>query len=434
MKVSLLLDIFLVSLTAFGMTWPRKKKTVIKDMKGDGGIVGMTQNKSALLRWSMTKHTLAAYSRSLQDRTSCGVQSSQAPHQEASPAFMKRDEELLMHFEQNMTDPFEVEKHPPCLLNVSSGMLASKEVQESPLTALNQGYAMLVDFLKRSFDSNTSGRFYKPIPKSKLKSYPTMSCKAKSDTTKGSAGHVNPEILFRRALLLSHNRPDVSLETVLSYPIGPVPISLFHEDGWIRKTNKSELATQLETHVKREHTLTTFEGPTILLRDAMGIAQCMDGKKYKTFGDLAMGYLNSLLNCFSQSKEVVDVFDRYDVELSIKGTERKLRAQRTNCTKVYQVLESRGLPDLKKFLAVEENKRQLLSFLGSFVEKVVCMSERVPNGKTLYMTGAFDNPDIVKKFTTEEVNLCEELGSTQEEVDTRIILHLINIDSSFKRS
>ncbi|KAK3096470.1 hypothetical protein FSP39_000527 [Pinctada imbricata] len=166
----------------------------------------------------------------------------------------------------------------------------------------------------------------------------------------------------------------------------------------------------------------------------MGIVQCMDGKKYKTFGDLAMGYLNSLLNCFSQSNEVVDVFDRYDTELSIKGTERKLRARRANCTKVYQVLESRGLPDLKKFLAVEENKRQLVSFLGSFVEKVVCMSERVPNGKTLYMAGAFDNPDIVKKFTTEEVNLCEELGSTQEEADTRIILHLINIDSSFKRS
>ncbi|KAK3097137.1 hypothetical protein FSP39_006702 [Pinctada imbricata] len=232
------------------------EKTVIKDMKGVGGIVGMTQNKSALLRWSMTKHTPAAYSRSLQDRTSCGVQSSQVPHQEVSPASMKRDEEhvqqLLMHFEQNMTDPFEVEKHPPCLLNVSSGMLASKEVQESLLTALNQGYAMLVDFLQRSFDSNTSGSFYKPIPKSKLKSFATMSCKARSDTTKGSAGHVNPEILFRRALLLSHVRPDVSLETVLSYPVGPVPISLFHEDGSIRKTNKSELATQLETLVKKK--------------------------------------------------------------------------------------------------------------------------------------------------------------------------------------
>ena len=88
------------------------EKTVIKDMKGDGGIVGITQNKSALLRWSMTKHTVAAYSRSLQHRTSCGVQSSQTSHQEASPAFMKRDEEhvkqLLLHFEQNMTNPFDV--------------------------------------------------------------------------------------------------------------------------------------------------------------------------------------------------------------------------------------------------------------------------------------------------------------------------------------
>ena len=38
-----------------------------------------------------------------------------------------------------MTDPFDIEDHPPCLMNISTGMHATREVQDSLLSAVNEG-------------------------------------------------------------------------------------------------------------------------------------------------------------------------------------------------------------------------------------------------------------------------------------------------------
>ena len=38
------------------------EKTIIKDSKGSGGIVGITNQKSTLVRWTLTRHFLASFS------------------------------------------------------------------------------------------------------------------------------------------------------------------------------------------------------------------------------------------------------------------------------------------------------------------------------------------------------------------------------------
>lgn len=47
--------------------------------------------------------------------------------------------------------------------------------------------------------------------------------------------NINPELIFRRALALTNCKDDVTVEKLLSYPIGPIPTSLFHDDGTMRK-------------------------------------------------------------------------------------------------------------------------------------------------------------------------------------------------------
>jgi hypothetical protein len=37
------------------------------------------------------------------------------------------------------------------------------------------------------------------------------------------AVHMNPELVFRRELVLANCREDVTVEKVLSFPIGPIP-------------------------------------------------------------------------------------------------------------------------------------------------------------------------------------------------------------------
>ena len=45
------------------------EKTVIKDLKGSGGIIGLTNQKSALLRWTFTRHILARFSSEMKTRS-----------------------------------------------------------------------------------------------------------------------------------------------------------------------------------------------------------------------------------------------------------------------------------------------------------------------------------------------------------------------------
>ena len=44
------------------------EKTIIKDSKDSGGIVGITNQKSALVRWTLTRHFLSSFSSAMNDR------------------------------------------------------------------------------------------------------------------------------------------------------------------------------------------------------------------------------------------------------------------------------------------------------------------------------------------------------------------------------
>jgi hypothetical protein len=51
-------------------------------------------------------------------------------HEEMKQTALKRDEEqvqaLVNHLSETMTDPFDIEDHPSCLMNISTGMHATK--------------------------------------------------------------------------------------------------------------------------------------------------------------------------------------------------------------------------------------------------------------------------------------------------------------------
>ena len=156
-------------------------------------------------------------------------------------------------------------------------------------------------------------------------------------------GHINPEIVFRRALVLANSRDDVTIVNILSHHVGPIPVSMFHEDGTMRKSCKSDLVQQFENEVSPVLSLPDFDPSlTNYIRDGMALIQSMDAKKHRTFGDLAIDYCRELTSCFAKAHTVADAFDRrYDVKKlgksSIKSAERERRTKVTAHTKVFQV-------------------------------------------------------------------------------------------------
>jgi hypothetical protein len=53
-------------------------------------------------------------------------------------------------------------------------------------------------------------------------------------------------------------RDDVTIDNILSHPVGPIPVSMFHEDDTMRKSCKSDLVKQFENEASPVFSLPVF--------------------------------------------------------------------------------------------------------------------------------------------------------------------------------
>jgi hypothetical protein len=92
---------------------------------------------------------------------------SNTSHEEMKQTALKQDEEqvqaIVNHLSETMTDPFDIQAHPPCLMNISTGMHATREVQDSLLSAVNEGEKKSRNFVSNALSVGQSVSFYSPI-------------------------------------------------------------------------------------------------------------------------------------------------------------------------------------------------------------------------------------------------------------------------------
>ena len=102
------------------------EKTVIKDSKSNGGIVGLTRKKPALIRWTLTRHIMSEYAKAMSERSGLSASTEDNNHKEDLASRRKKDEEhvtaIINHVINNMTNPFETESHPYVLVNIITGL------------------------------------------------------------------------------------------------------------------------------------------------------------------------------------------------------------------------------------------------------------------------------------------------------------------------
>lgn len=149
--------------------------------------------------------------------------------------------------------------------------------------------------------------FYESLKKSNLKTFSDLKKKAFIRRADGKIykENISPELVYRRALILSKARPDVHLQTVLSVPIIDVPPALFREDGTRRRpTNKSDLLHLIENKVSEDVTCEPrFSGFLIYIVVAMAGLQSLNTTYMKTFEDVGQHFVKifeKLLESFDE--------------------------------------------------------------------------------------------------------------------------------------
>lgn len=114
-------------LTKFGWT------TENKSLKGSGGIIGLTVKDSALSRWFLARPITAQYSNVF--HREFGKGSRKKRKETLGQSAIKRwndDVMKMIHmFEEAFIDPFNLNTPPIGLVNIATGTIATKEIEES---------------------------------------------------------------------------------------------------------------------------------------------------------------------------------------------------------------------------------------------------------------------------------------------------------------
>lgn len=154
------------------------KTTVIRDAKSAGGVVGLTRKQPALMRWMLTRHHLGKYGAAMNERS--GHEGASNPsHEQTRDAAMQRDDSharaMISHLENNMTHPFRPDDHVEnVLLNISSGMLATPDVQNSLPNAVESGEQHMNKFIEGALSAEGQRSFFAPVSKNKLLTFTDM--------------------------------------------------------------------------------------------------------------------------------------------------------------------------------------------------------------------------------------------------------------------
>ena len=170
---------------------------------------------------------------------------------------------------------------------------------------------------------------WSPMKKQKLLTWKTTGKMTKVTVDNKVVALQEDRCLFARMMMVCKSRPEINIaEAVGVFEFSLVSRSLFASDAMLHCSTKSALMNATEKNVKPENSTTECQvAPStqgkVSIVDGMAELQSLDKPTWiTTCSQLAEYYMNQLLQKCSESDEIHVVFDRYDVELSLKSATR----------------------------------------------------------------------------------------------------------------
>jgi len=142
-------------------------QSINKDAKSKGNVIGYTLKKGSLLRWLLTRHITGDYSERLKEMYASSKRLKL--REKLGDARITQDQQDVKRIKDYITDqcqnPFDTEEVSVELVNITTGQIASKEVEESMKLVPEKGKELVVKFLLKTHLNNMS---YKHSTKFKL--------------------------------------------------------------------------------------------------------------------------------------------------------------------------------------------------------------------------------------------------------------------------
>ena len=398
------------------------ESTENKDLKGSGGIIGLTCRENALLRWFYARPVTAEFSHAFRDNFTHSTSKAQSNH--CSSAEVNRwnsDLQKLLHlFDGTFHDPFAIQEMSPHLINISTGQVADAVTEDSLLSMFDKGQKIADQFVKQRLSVTHEKSFYETLPKVNIHTMTMMNApmKVKSKTIKQ-----NGDTVYLRLLAINVKKC-LPMYRVMSFENSPTPLSLFHDTGKMQTCTKAHLMHKLEgllpTKIQQcpPATAIIYEGHYIMKKlKAPGLSGTM-------YCDMANDFQKYVLNFpISQIHVIFDQYWKY----STKSSVRFHRTGGRNLSPSHHISSHGRIPqDWVKLLERDVAKSDLAKLYTTHLFKHA--GPHLTDQQHMFVSGGTEDNTCIN-ITSTSVSTLPEMICNHEEADTRIIFHAVHCTS-----
>ena len=173
------------------------------------------------------------------------------------------------------------------LVNIANGAVLPNEMVDKLLAAQENEENEINEFVEQKIIENPS-KFWEKISKVNTPIFETLNKVVTVPISEDKEKVIKyDKDLFQRFLVVSRS-PEIDLQDVLSYELSPVPLSIAHLYGSMRKTVKSNLLKELMIDINIPDHLPDHDlSSTIYLIDFVVLVQSTQKGESKTFGNSA---------------------------------------------------------------------------------------------------------------------------------------------------
>jgi hypothetical protein len=401
-----------------------------RSMKVTGGLVGITLNPSARTKFFLISPELARLAAEAQEMAGLHPAAKES-HHALSDSIAKRHSKAI----DDLTTTMEAFSNPfteDCdeLFNLATKAVMPEKVSRDLCRQTMLGQQLFDDFVTSRINTSETN-LWAPMKSCRLQTWKTAGKRVKVNLGQKVMELKEDRNIFARLLLVSKSRPEINLEEAVGcHELSVVPRSMFAADGeMLHCHTKSNLMAILEslphsidtgadtgTAHDRELPMETSQEMDQVLRvavvDGMAEVQSMGKPEYVlNCSQLADHFTSRILDKYGSSDEVRVIFDRYDVQHSLKQSTRD-RRQGSQTAVAYHITDSTsiGKIPLKRLLSHGDTKKQLTGYLAD---------------KLLQQAHASGQAVVVAWGTQCRASHTDKryLNSDHEEADTKLILH-----------
>lgn len=387
-----------------------------RTMKVSGGLIGITLNPSARTRFFLAAPELACLAE--ESRQMAGLDKVEAKqHHENSAAKLKQQERNVTSLTKTITqftNPFchDFDK----LINLATKAVMPPNVENDIKMRTHNGEACFKKFVKERLTSDQVN-IWAPMKKLQLQMWSSVAKKTKVSTSNAIIELREDRALFARLLIVCKARPEINLQEAFGkYEFSVVPRALFSADGTLlHTTSKSDLMGILEglkKNATQDEAIISDEVRRVAIVDGMADLQALTKPEWiNTCSDIAIHFADLHWRKYADYNEVHLVFDRYDIQNSLK-TSTRIRRQGRNIVVAYHITDTTSISrvSMNNLLAHTQTKDEMTAYLA---RKLIDQARIL--GKNLVVAWR----DQVEASHRDVARL----ASNQEEADTKLILH-----------